>query len=655
MLDDSDIQRRVRDLIRTLAPVRGDEELGPLTNLVGELGYDSLRLMELTGVLESEFDMASASEDELLAIETTADVEALVARLAARPSVEPANFAEVLANWARTEPDTLALTFLTHDERPDQRLTYGGLHARAAGLAKSLAGRVRPGERVMILLPPGLDLVVAMVACFYAGAVAIAAPPPNPHKLNRSLPRLAAIAADADVVAILAEDGLRAKAAESVGAMLGTAAWLSLDADPAPDWPLHPAGLDDPLFLQYTSGSTASPRGVVLTSRNLLANSTAIADSFGHTRASRMFSWLPPYHDMGLIGGIFQPLFVGFPTVLSSPFAILKRPERWLRGISEHRATTSGGPNFAYDLCSNRVPEQVRAELDLSSWSVAFNGAEPVVAETLSTFTETFAPSGFRREAFLPCYGLAEATLMVSAAVPTAVPVTFDLDIAALGEGEVSRVDPGPTARTVVSSGVPAPEFDVRVIDPDTRVPVRDGRVGEIWIAGDSVASGYWRRPQDSAAVFGARVAEDPDRTPYLRSGDLGALIDGELVVLGRLKDVVIVRGVNYHAHDIELVAETAHPAVRKHCGAAFGLDGDREGLGLVCEVDPHEDDLATICAAVQRAVAEEIGVRPAFVGLIEPGAMPKTTSGKVQRQLCKRLLGADELKLVAEVRDGRG
>ncbi|RDI55573.1 AMP-binding protein [Nocardia mexicana] len=663
MHEEADMRRRVRELISDLAPVRGGGEVDALTHLVGELGYDSLRLMELTGVLESEFDMACADERELLAIENVADVEALVRRLAAgrgpanapRDGRELNNFGAALAGWAATEPDSTALTFL-HDDRDAETLTYGRLHGRATGLAKVIAESVRPGERVMILLPPGVDLVAAMFACFYAGVVAVAAPPPNLLKPHRSLPRLEAIAADADVAAVITEDGLRRRIAGAAGSSLRFATWLAPDADPAPGWQPQMGGLDEPLLLQYTSGSTARPRGVVLTSRNLIANSAAIAAAFGHTRDSRMFSWLPPYHDMGLIGGIFQPLFVGFPTVLASPFSILKRPGRWLEGISESRATTSGGPNFAYDLCVHRIPAATRDRLDLSSWTVAFNGAEPVLAETIDRFTATFAAGGFRREAFLPCYGLAEATLMVSAAEPATAPVTFEIDADDLGEGRVSPTAAGPGGRTLVSSGIPAPEFDVHIIDPVTRAPAEPGRVGEIWIAGDSVASGYWRRGEDSEAVFGARILGDPERAPYLRSGDLGVLIEGQLVVVGRLKDVIIVRGVNYHAHDLELAAESAHPAVRKHCSAAFQLEDGREGLGVVCEVDPGiGDDLGAVCARIRRTVAEEIGVRPVFAGLIAPGAMPKTASGKVQRLLCRRLLRTGALTVLAESRDRQG
>src|SRR6185436_9747611 len=341
-------------------------------------------------------------------------------------------------------------------------------------------------------------------------------------------------------------------------------------------------------FLQYTSGSTSAPKGVMVTHGNLAHNQWVIQEACGHSEESVFVSWLPPYHDLGLIGNLLQAIWVGAPCVLMAPVAFLQSPSRWLRAVSRYRGTTSGGPNFAYDLCLRRVPPAEIERLDLSSWSVAFNGAEPVREETLARFAATFAPAGFRAGALYPCYGLAEATLMVSGGRPGEETVVREVD-----------------ERRLVGCGRVLSGLEVAIVDPGTGVPCRPGGVGEIWVAGDSVACGYWDRPEETAQTFGALLPDG--RGPWLRTGDIGALEAGELFVAGRLKDLIILRGRNHYPQDLEATAGKAHPALGDGTCAAFAIDaGGEERLVIVHEVERHAGRLDEIAAAVRQAIAEE-------------------------------------------------
>ena len=513
------------------------------------------------------------------------------------------SFADILAGRARDDPDATAFVFESED-----RVSYAELDARARTIAAALDGA--QGERVLLVYPPGLEYVAALFGCFYAGAVAVPAYPPDPARLERSLPRLEAIIRDAEPKVVLTIEVLT----QLVGG-----ATLATDTLPAGSWsaPVDPG---DVALLQYTSGSTAAPRGVMLTHANLLHNSEFIRRAFGNTRRSCGVIWLPPYHDMGLIGGILQPVFVGFPCHLMSPFTMLQRPANWLRAISDHGGTVSGGPNFAFELCLRRVSEVDRAQLDLSSWEIAFNGSEPVRPETIDAFTERFAPCGFRREAFFPCYGLAEGTLMVTGGERLAGP-------------RLRRHG----AKELVGCGRPDPEHQVVIADPDGE-PLADGHEGEICVSGPSVAAGYWRE-----GAFG----------PLLRTGDLGLLADGELYVTGRIKELVIVAGRNHHALDIELACERAVPELRRGCGAAFSFDGTgREHIGIVYEVrDDPELDSDAVIRSMREAVTRAIGARLSAVALIPPRSIPKTSSGKVQRGVCRTRFADGTLPAVAEWR----
>lgn len=559
----------------------------------------------------------------------------------------PASITDLIQLRASMRPDAAAYVFLPDQGTPES-ITYRELAERSALLAAAVASSGGSGDRVLLLFPPGIDYVVALFACLHAGRVAVPAYPPHPARLARTLPRLEAICADADAAVALASaallplvDTFRARIPR-----LSALRWLAADAGAGGS--LAAPNPHEVAILQYTSGSTADPRGVLLGHDNLLHNLEQIRRQFSQTPETRGVFWLPPYHDMGLVGGILEPLYAGYPSVLMSPESFLARPACWLEAIERYEATTSGGPNFAYDLCVRKTLPQERARLDLHSWTVAFNGAEPVRADTLERFAAAFAGSGFRRSAFLSCYGLAEATLLVASTRVGAGPVVRPVDRGALGAGRVVAGED-----SLVSCGSPAEGLLVKVVDRVTGQPVPDGTVGEVWVSGPSVARGYWRRPGDPA--FAAVLTEHPGRA-FLRTGDLGAWVQGELVIAGREKDVVVVRGRNIFPQDLELAAERAHPAVRPGGVAAFAgdeVDGGDPRIVIVCEIERGRSavDAEAVGRAVRRAVAEDCELPVASVVLVEAGAIPKTSSGKVRRAACRAELSSGALPRLAESR----
>jgi amino acid adenylation domain-containing protein len=555
-----------------------------------------------------------------------------------------ATVAGLLRFRAAERPSQVAFSFLNDGESTGESLTYGELDARAARIAAALAASsVAPGERALLLYPPGLDFIAAFFGCLYAGVVAVPAYPPRPN--DRSQSRLRAIARDATPRAALTTGAILAGAVEPRGLLavapeLAGVRWLATDgpeiagaaAAAAAELPEPDPG--DIAFLQYTSGSTAAPKGVMVTHANLLHNERMIGQAFAMDEASVVVGWLPLYHDMGLIGNVLQPLAAGGSCVLMSPVAFLQRPLRWLEAISRFRGTVSGGPNFAYELCLRKTTPEALLGLDLTSWRVAFNGAEPVRAATLERFAAAFAPCGFRAASFYPCYGLAEATLFVTGGEP----------------GKAPRVDAeGTLAGGRVSCGHPWLEQRLVVADPETGVERPAGSEGEIWLSGPSVARGYWRNPEATVHDFNAFLPDGDG--PFLRTGDLGFLAGGELYVTGRLKDLIILRGRNLYPQDVELTAERSHPDLRPGGGAAFAIDsGEADGareerLVIVHEVERRRRaSFAEIAEAVRRAVAAEHEAQVYEVVLIRQSGLPKTSSGKVQRRRCRDLYLAGEL-----------
>ncbi|HEY5951022.1 MAG TPA: fatty acyl-AMP ligase, partial [Kofleriaceae bacterium] len=423
--------------------------------------------------------------------------------------------------------------------------------------------------------------------------------------------------------------------------------WLATDRvalELGESWQDPWAGDDDVAMLQYTSGSTSTPKGVVITHRNLLHNEMLIRAVAGHAEQTIGVGWLPPYHDMGLIGMLLQPLYLGATCIFMPPLAFLRRPLVWLKAISKYKGTTSPAPNFAFDLCARKVKPEDLASLDLSSWTVAFNGAEPVRKDTIERFHRTFASCGLPPTTISPCYGLAEATLIVTGVHRGSAPTYASFDAAALAAGRVVPcAADAPGSVTLVSSGRPLGDMRVVIVDPQTSAAVEQGAVGEIWISGTSVAKGYFGREEETEATFGARLANGTG--PFLRSGDLGFIFEGGLFVVGRIKDLIVIRGRNIYPQDVERTLERASAAIRPGCVAAFSVDVDgEERLVVAAEVDVAKEPLAAVRQKLIGAVASEQDVQLHDVALLAPGTIPKTTSGKIQRRATRAAYLAREL-----------
>ena len=565
----------------------------------------------------------------------------------------PATLVELLAWRAAHQPDQLAYTFLVDGETEEISLSYGELDRAARAIAARLQEMSAGGTRVLLFYPPGLEYISAFFGCLYAGAVAV---PMYPPRLNRNMLRLESVMSDAQArIALTTEITLsRIMPLFAHAESLTELQWLSTDTvspDLAQLWQEPLIHGDTIAFLQYTSGSTATPKGVMVSHANLLSNEEAIRRACRHTERSTFVGWLPLYHDMGLIGNVLQPLYLGSYCVLMSPTAFLQRPFRWLQAISRYRGATSGGPNFAYDLCVRKISAREREGLDLSSWTTAFNGAEPVHAATIERFAAAFAPCGFRREALYPCYGLAEATLFVTGALETRPPVYADLNSDDLEQHRViAATTDGSENRTLVACGRALPEVRIVIVNPETLIACRPDEVGEIWMSGPSVARGYWNKPEETAETFAAHLA-DTGAGPFLRTGDLGFMRSGELFVTGRIKDLIIIRGRNHYPQDIERTVEQSHRALRPGCGAAFSIEaGGEERLVIVQELEPrYRNELEEVFENIRRAVGESHEIQVHHITLIKAGTIFKTSSGKIQRHACSLAFRNGSLETIAQ------
>ncbi|WP_198659322.1 non-ribosomal peptide synthetase [Nocardiopsis sp. FIRDI 009] len=560
----------------------------------------------------------------------------------------PRTWRDVLSSAAEGQPDRTAFSF--HPEQVDatpERIDYAGLDRRARAIGARLLGLGLGGRSALLFYPPGLEFVAAFFGCLYAGVVAVPAYPPTRNP--RSLTRVVGMVRDSGAEVALTTAAGRDRMDGRIGLVPGLERLRLIATDDVPDteaadWTSPVLDGGSLAFLQYTSGSTAAPRGVALTHDNLLANTALIQEAFGLRPDMRGVSWLPVYHDMGLIGSVMGTVRRGGTMALMAPTTFVRDPYRWLKAVSDERAVVSGAPNFAYDLCVERVTDEQAAHLDLSRWEVAFNGAEPVREDTMRAFADKFAVAGFRASALLPCYGLAEASLMVSAG-PHGGGVRV-CEPPAEGDG-------GGAASGVVASGAIPDVHRVEIVDPSTRTTLPEGVVGEIWVCGPSVAHGYWNRPEAEDDPFGRTLADEPG-TPFLRTGDLGFVRDGQLHVTGRSKDLIIVRGRNHYPQDIELTAQRTSPALQPNGGAAFSLDeaDGRERIAVVQEVRGGQDvDLDEAARRIRAAVAEEHEVRPDAVVLVRALTIPRTTSGKIARRACREALREGRLTVLSELR----
>jgi 8-amino-7-oxononanoate synthase len=569
----------------------------------------------------------------------------------------------VLCRHARERPDQPAFVYLLDGPTEDAVVTYAQLDRRARAVAARLQDKGLAGKHVLLACPHGLDFITGFFGCLYAGCVAV--PTDLPHR--RTLDRFRGIAADAGARLVLSTAPAVAQYQALTGRGNGlteTASpipWFAIDEIPnvsAERWTMPDLASETLAMLQYTSGSISHPKGVMLSHANLIQNTRAIFKAFGMGREIGVF-WLPTYHDMGLVGGVLEPMLAGVTSVLMAPATFLQRPISWLAAISKYRATISGGPNFAYDLCVRRITDEQRATLDLSCWTLAFIGAEPIQPETLERFAAAFAPCGLNSAAFYPCYGLAESTLMVSGAERGCGPTIRAFDEAALTENCIEPVpDNAIKARRLVSCGAPVGDLRVVIVDSQTCTEAAPDHVGEIWVAGGSVGQGYWHEPDQTRQSFNAQLS-DTGETPvgpgaFLRTGDLGFMFEGQLYVIGRHDDMLIVRGMNHHPQDLEITARKSHPLLEAGFGAAFAVD-DHPGCGnqrlaLVHEVTRNgETDFASVLEAAREAVLVEHGLALHTILLVRCGTIPKTSSGKVQRRACRAAFLAGELKTVAQ------
>jgi len=564
----------------------------------------------------------------------------------------------LLRDRANERPDEEVYTFLTDPKTASGTLTYQQLETRSRAIAAQLQYLNAAGDRALVVYPytGGLEFITAFFGCLYANLVAVTS---NAPKNAASLAKLERRAIDSKATVGLTTKELLDKFKylqnrnPELAPQLKQIKWIAtdtIDDSFASSWIEPHINGDNLAFLQYTSGSTGIPKGVMVSHENILQNSQTIERTFQHTKNSKGAIWLPLYHDMGLIGGVIQPIYVGFPVLLMSPISLIQNPLIWLEVISHHRATTSGGPNFAYDFVCRDVKADRLANLDLSSWDVAFCGAEPVLERTLEKFYQTFAAVGFRFEAFYPCYGMAEATLFITGGLKSVAPQVKYLDSFALSENKVVAAEDKTKARAIVSCGKVWLDGKVAIVDPDTLTECAADRVGEIWFSGSGVGKGYWNQPQKTEDTFSAYINPTKEG-PFLRTGDLGFIADGELFITGRLKDVMILWGRYQYPQYIEQTIEKCHAALRSNCSAVFSISVAEEEC-LVAAVEIERTYLrnlnpSEIITAIYRAVIEEHTIEVRAIALLKTGTIPKTSSGKIQRSSCKEMFLTDKLDLV--------
>jgi acyl-CoA synthetase (AMP-forming)/AMP-acid ligase II len=548
-----------------------------------------------------------------------------------------ANIVALLSERAAQHPERLALTYLRDGDGAEERFTYAELHERAAGIASELQQRGGPGERALLLYRSGASYASAFLGCLYAGWVAVPAYPPESLDA-RHVARVLGIAKDSRPRLVLTEQALSAplRAVQGSHPLLASIQILATDGlDPAQrgDYRAPALAHGAPAFLQYTSGSTADPKGVVVGHDNLMANERVVRDAFAMQDDDVVVSWLPLFHDMGLVGALLQPLYSGVSLVLMGPQHFIERPMRWLEAISRHGGTVSGAPDFAYRLCAERARTGLPSGLDLGRWRLAFCGAEPVRAATLEAFADRFAPARFERRALYPCYGLAEATLLATGGERGGGVLVRSFEAAALARNVARESERG---AALVACGRPRHEHRLAIVDVDSGAPVAPGGVGEIQLSGPSVSRGYWEKPELNAETFVERGG-----LRFLRTGDLGFEHEGQIYITGRHKDVILIRGQNLYPQDLERSVEEHVEVVRKGRCVAFAIDlGGLERVGVAAEVSPRARawiEPAEVCRAISEAIGQEHGEAAQLVLLVNAGSLPITSSGKLQRAATRR------------------
>ncbi|MFJ7309754.1 fatty acyl-AMP ligase [Peribacillus frigoritolerans] len=567
------------------------------------------------------------------------------------------NLVNLLQYRALYDPHSLMYTYLDDTGKVERTFTIADLDRKARAIASTLLEMGKPGDHVLLLYPSGLDFVAAFFGCLYAGMIAV--PTSLPH-FRRPSERIQAIVTDSQASIALTTSKIsdEIKKNSSILPYLSILRFKATDLISdisANEFQEKEISADMIAFQQYTSGSTSKPKGVMVTHRNLLHNLFLMEQNFKLSSETKAVSWLPAYHDMGLIGKILLTPYLGSQLVMMSPVSFMQRPLKWLQTISKYGATYSGGPNFAYELCVQKFkPEQV-TDLDLSSWRVALNGAEPIRLETLKKFAECYAPYGFREESIMPGYGLAEGTLYVSACSRDYFPITLFVDAVKLEQNQVKVVsETTEEARALIGCGHVYTGQKVAIVDPETLVNCTDLQVGEIWVSGPSICKGYWNNPEKTAETFEAYI-KDTGEGPFLRTGDSGFIMDGELFVTGRMKDLIIIRGRNHYPQDIELTVQKSSPAIRDEYVAAFSVEVDgEERLVVVAELnrdyrprgknenleDQNESDeavlLKKVATEVRKKVVEVHEIQLYKLILIKTGTISKTSSGKIQRHASK-------------------
>ena len=572
--------------------------------------------------------------------------------------------ADILRMRAEHTPDETAFIFLRDGEDDEEKITYKELDQAARTIAVSLSEKNLQGARALMLFPPGLEFVKSLYGCFYAGVIAVPAYPP---RKNRSLDRIKTIVVDSGASIVLTIDDIYQTFERSFFDFkeLNNLSWIMMDKlnnetskssnRPTAQSSNRPIAKspNDVALLQYTSGSTGQPKGVMVTHRNIIRNVDFIRQSFSLSRKSVSVTWLPSFHDMGLIDGIIEPVYTGFPGVVIPPVAFLQKPVRWLKAISKYGGTHGGGPNFAFDLCVDGITDEEKQGLNLSQMDTLYCGAEPIRKTTLERFAAVYKDSGFRAKSLYPCYGMAETTLITSGPHSGRGPVYLGLSGKALEQHQILPVkEDDPDARYLVGVGYPWLDTEVKIVNPDTLQLCTENEVGEIWVSGSVVTAGYWNKKEETEKIFSANINKDTSRN-YLRTGDLGFFHKGELYISGRLKDLIIIYGRNYYPQDIEYLAESSHPALRANASAAFSIDsGDEEKLVIVAEVERtaiRNLDIPAVGEAIRQKIAEEMEIEVHAIQLLRTASILKTSSGKIQHKACKEGYLAKTLEVVGE------